>query len=80
MEKSYPTDFKIKVVLDILIKERSLDEVASSHEIDPVLAKHWEETFLENSDQIFGQSEVDLEKKVGIKALKKQVKDLYRQT
>ena len=47
--KIYSADFKAKLVLKVLEGEKTLNEIASEHEILPKNLQNWKKQFLENS-------------------------------
>ena len=41
-------EFKAKVVLEVLEKEQTINEIASKYELLPANVKNWKKMFLEN--------------------------------
>ena len=51
--KIYSADFKAKLVLKVLESEKTLNEIASEHEILPKNLQNWKKQFLENMSLAF---------------------------
>ena len=47
--KQYSTEFKTKIVLEVLQGDKTLNEIASAHNIIPKNIMNWKKIFLENS-------------------------------
>lgn len=45
----YSTEFKTKIVLEVLAGEKTINEIASEHNIIPKNIMNWKKTFLENA-------------------------------
>jgi|GEM_PF-2578514 len=56
--KTYNADFKAKLVLELFKEEKSLNEIASSHEVLPKSLLEWKKQFLENISLAFDKSTV----------------------
>jgi putative transposase len=69
--KTYPADFKAKLVLKILEGEKTLNEIASEYEILPKNLQNWKKQFLENMSLAFDKSTVVKEYKTEIEILQK---------
>lgn len=46
MKKQYTDDFKLEVVLEVLKEQRSINQIASDHQIHPQLIYRWRDQFL----------------------------------
>lgn len=57
----YTAEFKTKVVLEVLLEEQTVNEIAAKYELSPVLVSRWKAEFLERSSMVFkkGPSEVE---------------------
>lgn len=73
--KSYSADFKAKLVLEVLEGEKTVNEIASKYEVQPISLKNWKKQFLENISLAFDKSAVVKEYKDEIETLQKE-KDL----
>ena len=47
--KSYSTEFKTKIVLEVLAGDKTLNEIASAYNIIPKNIMNWKKIFLENA-------------------------------
>lgn len=73
--KTYPADFKAKLVLEALEGNKTLNEIASRYEILPKNLQNWKKQFLENMSLAFDKSAVVKEYKNEIETLQTE-KDL----
>nr|WP_217283074.1 IS3 family transposase [Paenibacillus frigoriresistens] len=68
MEKRnrYTSEFKTKVVLEVLREEQTVNEIAAKYEMSPVMVSRWKAEFLERASTVFEKktSEADKLKKV----------------
>ena len=51
--KTYTSEFKAKVVIEVLQGEKSLSEIASQYNLNPNMVRNWKSEFLENASTIF---------------------------
>jgi putative transposase len=67
MEKRnrYTSEFKTKVVLEVLREEQTVNEIAAKYEMSPVMVSRWKAEFLERASSVFEKktSEADKLKK-----------------
>jgi len=68
---TYSADFKAKRVIEVLEGEKTLNEIASKHELLPKNLQNWKKQFLENASLAFDKSAVVNEFKEEIDKLKK---------
>ncbi|WP_159881029.1 transposase [Paenibacillus puerhi] len=61
----YTTEFKTKVVLEVLREEQTVNEIAAKYEMSPVMISRWKAEFLECASTVFEKktSEADKLKK-----------------
>jgi transposase-like protein len=52
-QESYTPEFRAKVVLEVLKKEKSMEQVASENGVSLNLIAQWKEQFMEGSADIF---------------------------
>ena len=71
--RKYSSEFKAKVVLEILKEQETLSEIAGRHGIHPTQIAKWKRTFLEKSPEIFSEPGNDEAKKRA-----SQEDDLYK--
>jgi transposase-like protein len=53
--RQFTSEFKTKVVLEVLREERTLGEIASTHEINPNQLGRWRQEFLEKAPSVFDE-------------------------
>jgi len=68
---TYSAEFKAKRVIEVLEGEKTLNEIASKHELLPKNLQNWKKQFLENASLAFDKSAVVDEYKEEINKLKK---------
>lgn len=77
MRKNYSSEFKAKLVLEVLRGERTLSEIASENQVHPNMLTRWKTEAVKNFSQLF---EKEASK---TKQMKKQYEDkideLYKQ-
>jgi len=61
-KRSYTSEFKVKVVLEVLKGELLLGEIAGGYGINPNLVTRWKREFLENAASVFEKSEESKQK------------------
>jgi putative transposase len=67
--KQYSTQFKTKLVLEVLKGDRTLNEIASEYNVIPKNLQNWKRIFLENA-------EMAMEPARAVKEYKEEIKDL----
>jgi transposase-like protein len=57
MEKRnrYTSEFKVKVVLELLREEGTLNQIAGKYELNPQMLSQWKREFLDRATDIFDQ-------------------------
>lgn len=75
MRKTYTSEFKKRVVLEILKEEKTISEIASLYEVHPTVLKKWKAQVLEKLPDILedGRRKGDDQ----IAAYQKQIQELY---
>ena len=76
--KSYSADFKAKLVLEVLEGEKTVNEIASRYEVQPLSLRNWKKQFLENMSLAFDKSTVVKEYKDEIESLQKSNDELAK--
>ena len=51
--KTYTSEFKAKVVIEVLQGDKSLSEIASEYNLNPNMVRNWKSEFLENASTVF---------------------------
>ena len=77
--KQYSTEFKTKIVLEVLQGDKTLNEIASKHNIIPKNIMNWKKIFLENAQMAMEPSKAIKEYKNEIDELKAK-NDEYAKT
>jgi putative transposase len=54
--RSYTSEFKVKLVLEVLREERTLGEIAAAWEINPNQLSKWKREFLDRAMGIFDET------------------------
>ncbi|MFD2670648.1 transposase [Marinicrinis sediminis] len=64
MEKRnrYASEFKTKVVLEVLQEEQTVNEIAAKYEISPVMLSRWKAEFMERASMVFEKKTNEVEK------------------
>ena len=70
--KIYSPDFKTKLVLELLVCDQTLNQVASKYEVTPKSLLDWKKMFLENASMAFEPSKMAAEYKKEIEELQVQ--------
>lgn len=71
--KNYTSEFKAKVVIEVLQGEKSLSEIAAHYNLNPSMVRTWKADFIENAGVVFDnpkKAEKDARRKEA--ALKKE--------
>lgn len=55
-KRKFTSDYKVKVVLEVLREERTLGEIASAKGINPNQVSRWKREFLERAPGMFDES------------------------
>ena len=53
---TYSSEFKAKVVFEVLQGDRSIDEVAHDYSISPNMLRNWKKEFIANASNAFDNS------------------------
>jgi putative transposase len=60
-KRSYTSEFKVKLVLEVLREEHSLGEIAAGYGINPNQLTRWKREFLEKAPNVFDKTKADRE-------------------
>ena len=77
--RTLSSEFKVKLVLEVLKNEKPLNEIAKEHKVLPKNLINWKKQFLENAEIAMEPSKAVKEYKEQIKELEKKV-DTYAKT
>lgn len=75
MRKTYTSEFKKRVVLEILKEEKSIAEIASEYEIHPTQLRKWKKQVVERLPEILEDGRRKGDEQAA--AYQKQIQDLY---
>jgi putative transposase len=59
---TYSPEFKTKLVLEVLREERTVNQIASIHALNPMLISRWKAEFLERASMVFEKGPSEAEK------------------
>ena len=51
--RKFSSEYKVRLVLEVLREERTLGEIASEHQINPSQLTNWKREFMERAGSIF---------------------------
>ena len=57
----YTSQFKTKIVIEILKEEKTIGEIAGENKINPNVLRNWRKDFLEKAPRIFEESKREAE-------------------
>lgn len=49
----YSSEFKTRVVIEVLREEGTVNEIATKYNIHPVMVNRWKQEFLERAPEVF---------------------------
>ena len=64
----YPSEFKTKVVLEVLAEEQTLNQIATKYLVNPVMVSRWKKEFLERAPEIFKKGPNEAEKALAVRS------------
>jgi putative transposase len=53
LRKTYTTDFKVKIALEAIKAQRTINEIASYYSLHPNLVLNWKKQAIENLPEVF---------------------------
>ena len=78
-QKKYSSDFKTKVVLEVLEGDCTLNQICSKYTLVPKSVRQWKKIFIENASLAFNIDTATAESKAKLAAKQKEVDELHRQ-
>lgn len=72
----YTSEFKTKVILEVLREEATVNEIAAKYDVNPVMVSRWKTEFLERMPDVFKRGTSSAEKE--LEAEKERVAQLER--
>lgn len=77
--KRYDADFKVKVVLEALKEEMTINELAARYEVIPANIRNWKQEFMANAELVFDKEKAVAQYKEQLGEQKREMDELYRQ-
>lgn len=53
--RQFTSEFKVKVVLEVLRQDKTLNQIASDYDLHPQLVQTWKQMFMAAAPQVFAQ-------------------------
>lgn len=60
----YSAEFKTKIVLEALREENTINEIAATYSVSPVVVSRWKAEFLDRATDVFKRGMTDAEKEL----------------
>jgi len=76
MKKTYTSDYKAKVVLEMLREELTMAQISSKHEIHPTQLRRWKKAVMDGMPELLSDGR---EREAIMKEQQEIIKDLYSQ-
>jgi putative transposase len=77
--RRFDTGFKVKVVLEVLKEELTVNEIAAKYKIIPANIGNWKREFLDNAELVFDKEKAVAQYKEQLHEKDRQMDELYRQ-
>lgn len=77
--KRYDAEFKVKVVLEALKEEITLNELAAKYKVIPANIINWKRDFLANAEVVFDKEKAVAQYKERLYEKDRQLDEVYRQ-
>ena len=77
--KRYDTGFKVKVVLEALKEEVTINELAAKYKVIPANIGNWKREFLANAELVFDKEKAVAQYKEQLGEKSRQMDELYQQ-
>ena len=77
--KRYDTGFKVKVVIEALKEEMTINELAAKYEVIPANIRNWKQEFLANAELVFDKEKAVAQYKEQLGEKSRQIDELHRQ-
>ncbi len=78
MIKHYNASMKLKVVLEVLKEEQTINQIASMYEIHPRNIQNWRKEFLDNAELAFNKERAIKKYKEQLKTTEAENEELYK--
>jgi putative transposase len=77
--KKYDTGFKVRVVLEALKEELTINELAAKYDVIPANIRNWKQDFLANAELVFDKEKAVAQYKEQLGEKSRQIDELHRQ-
>ena len=77
--KRFDTEFKVKVVLEALKEELTINELSAKYKVIPANISNWKRDFLANAELVFDKEKAVAQYKEQLYEKDRQMDELYRQ-
>ena len=74
--RKFTSEFKTKIVLELLREEKQIGELAAEHELSPNQLRNWKKEFLENAVRVFSESKQEKELRAKERAIDEERTEL----
>ena len=74
--RKFKPEFKVKVVMELLREEMTLNELAAKYQISPVVISRWKAEFVERASEVFKKGPSEAEKELEEK--QEEISELHR--
>ena len=77
--KKYDTGFKVRIVLEALKEELTINELAAKYDVIPANIRNWKQDFLANAELVFDKEKAVAQYKEQLGEKSRQIDELHRQ-
>ena len=77
-QKKYSSDFKTKVVLEVMEGDSTLNQICSKYGLVPKSVRQWKKVFIQNASLAFSIDKATAESNAKLVAKQKEVDELHR--
>ena len=77
--KRYDAEFKVRVVLEALKEELTINELAAKYDVIPANIRNWKQDFLANAELVFDKEKAVAQYKEQLGEKSRQIDELHRQ-
>ena len=77
--KKHTDEEKVKIVLEVLREQQTINEIATKYEVHPQSIDEWKKEFLENASYAMNPNRILKEQEEKLKVKEKTIDELHRQ-
>jgi len=77
--KTYPPEFKAKVVKELLKEQKTLAQLSSEYGIPTKTIQNWHQQFLDGIETVFSQGKLEKKHKDELKVKEKELDQAYKE-